>query len=174
MTHPPTDDCSYDEVIVEADDGPLRAGMRVLVPCSCGETPYDEVARLIRDAANLQDAILALSPYRELFHWAPRARRKQIIRYGLRPRMRTTATTGLDGWRAPWTCFADSPSWAWALSGDQPNAPAGDYDLWVTSLDRLVDPIVCESADRPSGMHEVRTRERVFKRDLWLAGTRTK
>lgn len=107
-----------------------------------------------------------------LFHWAPAERRKQIIRRGLRPSSRPT--TNLE-WRAPYVCFADSPSWAWGLSGAMNWAPAGEWDLWQTSLDVLPVPVtVVPNPDRWSGAHEVRTPDRVPKSLLWLAGHRTK
>lgn len=108
-----------------------------------------------------------------LFHWSPRDRRKQILRYGLRPKMRAVTHQGDAHWRAMWICLADTPRWAWSLSGAQRSAPAGEWDLWSTSMDRLTDPRVLP-ADWANGIHEVRTAHRIFKRDLWLVATRTK
>jgi hypothetical protein len=112
-------------------------------------------------------------PDRLVFHWSPVVRRRQIIRYGLRPRMRATITA-LE-WRAPYVCFADSPSWAWALSAGMPWAPAGEWDLWQTWLSDLGPDIeVIPDPSRQSGMYEIRTGARVFKRHLWHVGTRIK
>lgn len=51
---------------------------------------------------------------------------------------------------------------------------SGTWDLWQTSLDRLVEPLVLATPNRPSGLYEVRTEHRVYKRDLWLVGSREK
>lgn len=170
--------CEFAEVVVgtcsdlEHDD-PLQPGMRVLVPCSCGESPQDYLEWQASHVEQMNEAVRQMEPFRFLFHWAPAARRGQIIRYGLRPTMRPT-TNVTEGYKAPYVCLADSPSWAWALSGDQRHAPSGDWDLWQTSLDRLTEPIVLAATDRPSAIHEVRTEHRIFKRDLWLVGSRTR
>lgn len=181
MSHPPTEDCTFPEVIITEDDedGNLKAGMEVLLPCSCGETPYDHMGVLELEHKRAGEALLQAGPVQVLFHWAPATRRKQIIRYGLRPHMRVTTSSRDDGlggndWRASCVCFADSPSWAWALSGEQPNAPSGEWDLWQTWLGALEDPTVMASEDRLSGIHEVRITHRLFKRDLWWVGSRIK
>lgn len=107
-----------------------------------------------------------------LFHWAPTARRSGINRHGLRPLMRATVSTG---WRAPYVCFADTPRWAWALSGGMRWTPTGDWDLWQTWLSDLGElPTIVPTDERQSGIYEVRTPHRVFKRHLWHVGTRTK
>lgn len=166
-------ECGHPEVVIEEADegGALRAGMRVLAPCPvCGETPLDTLAFEQLRNQELQASLLAYEPYRWLYHWAPAARRKQILRYGLRPGMRPTTSSEMG---APCVCFADSPSWAWALTLDG-RGHTGTWDLWQTSLDRLVDPLVLSTPDRPSGLYEIRTEHRVYKRDLWYAGSREK
>lgn len=170
-------ECGHPEVLIEevdeSPDGVLRAGMRVLIPCPvCGETPLDSLATEQARNAELQAALLAHRPNMPLYHWSPRVRRKQIERYGLRPGMRATTTTGNLG--AMCVCFADSPSWAWALSGGMDWTPVGEWDLWQTWLEALDDPVVLSTPDRPSGLYEVRTESRVYKRNLWWAGERTK
>ena len=107
-------------------------------------------------------------PITLLFHWSPTTRRKGIIRYGLRPGMRPSAST--PGWKPPYVCFADSPSWAWALSGDM-HSEIESWDLWQTWTNLL------NGYEKLPGWgnhktHEVRTYERVYKRDLWYVGTR--
>ncbi len=104
-----------------------------------------------------------------LFHWSPTARRKQIIRYGLRPNMRPVVST--PGWKPPYVCFAESPSWAWALSGYF-HPEIREWDLWQTSMSRLGRYEVVETYDQHR-WHEVRSFERVFKRDLWYVATRS-
>lgn len=147
--------------------------MRVLVPCpDCGETPLDHLGWLEAHAQEATDALAAAEPRRALYHWAPSARRKQITRYGLRPRMRSTTATGVM--RAPCVCFADSPSWAWALSGGMRWTPGGAWDLWQTTMDLLTEPVVLPGRDRASGIYEVRTEHRVYKRDLWYVASRAK
>jgi len=74
----------------------------------------------------------------------------------------------------PAICFADSPSWAWALSGGMRWTPPGEWDFWQTWLDRLADLEVLPDDVRPSGIYEVRTANRVMKRDLWYVGSRAK
>lgn len=168
--------CGHPEVIIGKDDedGILKEGMCVLIPCPvCGETPLDSLELMTRHADELQESLLAQEPNRPLYHWSPRSRRKQIERYGFRPHMRPTTTTE-DDRRVPYVCFADSPSWAWALSGGLRWTPAGEWDLWQTWLEALDSPTVLSSPDRPSGIYEVRVEHRVYKRDIWWVGSRVK
>lgn len=168
--------CQFPEVeIEEADeDENLKSGMKVLIPCPvCGDTPFDHIEFMENRQNELQAALLAVDPVRPLYHWAPVARRKQIIRYGLLPGKRPTTTEGTDR-KIPYVCLADSPSWAWALSGDMRNTPSGLWDLWMTWQDKLTEPVVHATPDRPSGLYEVRTEHRIFKRDLWWVGSRVK
>lgn len=173
-------DCEFLEVQVGRDDASdlIPAATKVLLPCAvCGTRPLDVLAFYdSKLAANEQAFARHLAEkFLPLFHWSPRSRRAQILRYGLRPRMRPTTHAG-DGsqtWRAGYVCFADTPSWAWDLSGGQRSAPAGEWDLWSTNISRLPHPFVLP-ADWANGIHEVRTDQRVFKRDLWHVATRTK
>ena len=170
-------DCTFPEVEILADDEDdnLKAGMKVLTPCSCGETPLDQMDLLNGYLEEFTRTLAQAKPITPLYHWSPASRRKQIIRYGLRPFMRLTTSVG-DGekWRAPVICFADSPSWAWALSGELRWTPSGEWDLWQTDIGRLTDPITLPGEDRLSGVYEVRTEHRVYKRDLWWVGSRIK
>jgi len=168
--------CEFPQVLIgkedEDENGLLVAGMQVLTPCpECGETPLDHLEFMDGRDAELTASLLAVEPDRGLYHWAPAARRGQINRYGLRPSMR--GTTSVD-WKAPYVCFADSPAWAWALSGGMPWTPKGEWDLWQTWQTKLVEPQVLPTPDRPSGIYEIRTESRVYKRNLWLVGSRTK
>lgn len=167
-------DCVFPEAEITEDDvdGVLESGMRVLLPCSiCGEAPLDHLGVIEDEWERIGKTIVMLNSHIPLFHWAPTTRRKQIIRYGLRPRMRAT-TSGYHG--SPVICLADSPSWAWALSGGMRYTPSGSWDLWQTSMDRLEDPKVLATTDRRSGIYEVRTLSRVFKSDVWYVATREK
>lgn len=164
-------DCRFDEVIVEGDDGPLKDGMKVLIPCDCGESPLDHIELMETYFAEMQIAVKNLEPNRALYHWAPARRFNQIKRYGLRPWMRNVTETT----RAPYVCFADDPQWAWRLSGGQPRFDKGtEWDLWMTWLDRLEAATILPSVDRPSGIYEVRNEARVYKRDLVYVASRFK
>lgn len=105
-----------------------------------------------------------------LYHWSPTARRGQINRRGLVPGSRS-----VDGaWKPPFVCFADSPSLAWALSGANHghHGPA-IWDLWMTwlSIPSGVEGLPFDHD--PSQIKEYRVYERIYKRDLWMVGTRT-
>lgn len=176
------DPCVFDEVEIQPgdfEDGDvLQSGMKVLVPCKgCGTTPLIELEWYAETLESTQSALdkLLVDKDMPLFHWAPVARRKQIIRYGLRPRMRPATHLGdlADGWRAPYICFGDDPAWAWALSGGQRGATPGQWDLWQTYASRLTDPHVLPGYVE-NGIHEVRTEHRVYKRHLKLVAHRTK
>jgi hypothetical protein len=168
--------CEYPEVLIEEPDeaGILKMGMKVLAPCrTCGGTPLEHVEFLEARDAELSNALLAIEPHRALYHWSPRARRKQIERYGLRPYMRPSTTTTGDR-RIPYVCLGDTPSWAWALSGGMPWSPGGEWDLWMVWLNQIISPLVLATPDRPSGLYEVRTEHRIYKRHLWYVGSRSK
>lgn len=105
-----------------------------------------------------------------LYHWSPIERRAAIVRHGLRPSMKSTAST----WRAAYVCFADTPSWAWALSAGAYGGPGSEWDLWQTWLHDLTEPRAIRCTERPSGIYEVRTKNRVPKSLLWHVGTRTR
>lgn len=168
-----THDCNFPEVEILQDDEDdnLKAGMRVLIPCTCGETPLDHMGILDMYFKEATDALAAAEPRRALYHWSPAGRRRQITRYGLRPHMRAVTTS--EAFKAPYVCFADSPSWAWALSGEMPYAPRGEWDLWQTSMDLLTEPVVLPGPGRASGIYEVRTEHRLYKRHLWYVASRT-
>lgn len=167
-------DCTFPEVEILEDGNDLRAGMRVLTPCpACGETPLDHLQWMAQHQDDWTRTIATARPTTPLYHWAPTARRKQITRFGLRPFMRATTSAG-EGFRHRVVCFADSPGWAWALSGGMRWTPTGEWDLWQTELSLLTEAIILPSPDRASGIYEVRTEHRVYKRDLWLVGSRTK
>lgn len=106
-----------------------------------------------------------------LYHWSPTVRRKQINRYGLRVAQRPVQHT--PGWRAPYVCFAETPSWAWALSGqfaEREHRP-GSWDLWQVNVSGKRGEVL-ESGDDEHRWHEVRVHEQVRKRQMWLVATR--
>jgi hypothetical protein len=82
------------------------------------------------------------------------------------------AVAVVPGFRAPYICFADSPSWAWSLSGAKNWPLDAEWDLWMVYLDRLTDPVVHATPDRKSGLYEVRTEHRVYRKDIWYVGSR--
>jgi hypothetical protein len=152
--------CTYPqvEILTAEEDDELKVGMQVLIPCPvCGDTPLDHLEWSENRQQELQDALLAVQPYRPLYHWAPFARRKQIIRYGLRPMMRPTTNIAED-YKTPYVCFAVE----------------GQWDLWMTWLDEIPEPMVHATPDRPSGLYEVRTIHRIYKSKLWYVGSRFK
>lgn len=174
----PEHTCSWPEVVIGRNDeeGVLKRGMRVLVPCTCGRTPLDGFGSELARADEAEKALMRSITDRDvpLFHWSPTARRKQILRYGLRPAMRVTTHPDPEVRRWPNICFADTPAWAWALSGAQRSAPSGSWDLWQTWANRLTEPMASVDSSDYGGIHEVRTEHRVYKRDLWFVGTRIK
>lgn len=76
----------------------------------------------------------------------------------------------------PTICFALTPSWAWELSGNMNWAPSGDWDLWQARWGSLQDPDILPAwgDSQLHGIYEVRSTHRIYKRDLWLVGSRTK
>lgn len=168
-------DCIFPEVVVGVDDPPLKPGMKVLTPCpECGDEPYDHLEWTRAEQERLQQALVKDDPEMSLYHWAPHPRRKQIKRYGLRPGMKLTTSSGvgMESFVAP-VCFAVTPSWAWALTL-KGRGYGGLWDLWETRLDWLKDPIILpdEDPDHNLKVYEVRTEHRVYKRHLWLVGSR--
>jgi hypothetical protein len=105
-----------------------------------------------------------------LFHWSPAERRGQINRYGLRPSMRPTISTAGRHW--PYVCLAETPSWAWALSGmrSEREREPGAWDLWQVQVNGLKGE--CLDTYDEHRWHEVRVHERIYKRRLWHVATR--
>lgn len=103
-----------------------------------------------------------------LYHWSPSCRRKSIKRHGLK--VGSQHAIHSKGWRATYLCFSDSPSYAWALSGNTSRAPE-EWDLWMTWSNRLSD--LSYRFDHVGQMPaEYRTKVNVGKKDLWLVGSR--
>jgi hypothetical protein len=171
------DGCEFPEwELGEGDEfGELVAGDKVLASCSgCGVTALEAFTDAERQELEVEKAFALHIQYAHLllFHWTPTRHRRQIIRHGLVPGRRAV-THPAPGWRSPYVCFADTPSYAWSLSAGQRTAPPGEWDLWQTWADRLEEPYV-SPADWANGIHEVRTGHRVPKRHLWHVGTRTR
>lgn len=103
-----------------------------------------------------------------LYHWSPTSRRRGIEHDGLKPSSRS-----VDGqWRPPYICYSDSPSMAWALSGQiHPEVPS--WDLWMTWSDTPRGYEMLPLDGDPLGrIKEYRIYERIYKRDLWYVGSR--
>lgn len=100
-----------------------------------------------------------------LYHWAPKSRRKQITRYGLRPHSLSSDLL----WKPPYMCFADSPKLAWNLIG-RFRPLIREWDLWWTSSDAVGGYEIIPDDD--GGVREYRVYGRVFKRYLWMVGSR--
>jgi hypothetical protein len=106
-----------------------------------------------------------------LFHWSPAPRRGQIVRYGLRIAQRPVTHT--PSFRAPYVCLAESPSWAWALSGlaaERDHKP-GLWDLWQVNVNGKRGEVV-DAGDDQHRWHEVRVHERIRKAQMWHVATR--
>lgn len=177
MSKPLQHECRFDEVLIERADesNVLKAGMLVLVPCACGETPLDNLNLMDSHLKESQRAVRQLEPHRALYHWAPSSRFKQIKRYGMRPHMQPVTTS--EGFRASYTCWADDPAWAWRLSGGQPRFDkGGEWELFMTWLDRInpEDATILSCDWRPSGIYEVRVSARIYKRDVLYVASREK
>lgn len=101
-----------------------------------------------------------------MFHWSPTTRRKQIIRYGLRP-----GSLSVDKeWKPPYICLAPSPSLGFALCIEyHPEIP--EWDLWQVWADNLRGRELLFD-DRDRTVKEYRVYERIYKRDIWYVGSR--
>lgn len=100
-----------------------------------------------------------------LYHWAPTTRRKQITRYGLRP----GSLSSDQLWKPPYVCLAEGPLLAWQLIGRY-RPLIHEWDLWWTTSDAAAPMEMIPSDDGQP--REYRVYHRIYKRDLWLVGTR--
>lgn len=106
----------------------------------------------------------------ELYHWSPTYNRGGISRRGLVPGRKS-----VDGfWRPPYTCLAETPLWAWKLSGHF-HKDIKAWDLWQISLSdghdiRFRD----DDDDKPEGLlhYEWRVYDRIYKRGIQFIGMR--
>lgn len=172
-------DCQFPIIEIgdeyEDPSGLLTPGMEVMGPCdNCGLSVNEYMSWLDKELQDHAKGIDLLQSHKNvpLFHWSPSKNRKQIVRFGLLPGRRPTTHSELK-WRAPYICFADDPGWAWMLSGGMASSPYGEWDLWQTWYNELVEPEALMS-DEGNGVHEYRTRHRVFKRSVKYLGSRNK
>jgi len=101
-----------------------------------------------------------------LYHWAPLSRCASIKRRGLRVGRRSR-----DGvWKAPYICFSDSPSLAWALSAQMQTHHKrwGLFMVWSTACGKLK-----RRTDMPGRPTEFRARADIAARHLWFVGSRS-
>jgi len=120
-----------------------------------------------------------------MYHWSPEVARAGITRRGLKP---TTPTgprfsaavipgTANGRWIEPdehsvrMVCLGTSPSHAWSLSGAIMAATGETWDLWQVALDDgdEVHPLPFFG----HRLDEVRVANRIPKKRVWLAGSRT-
>lgn len=102
-----------------------------------------------------------------LYHWAPVARRRSILRHGLVPGKRS-----VDGsWRPPYLCFAKFPTVAWALSATHSRV-RGEWDLWCVWSDRVGLYITRNATRTQWHWTEYRSKRRIAKAHVWHVGTR--
>lgn len=73
-----------------------------------------------------------------LYHWAPRERRIEILRQGLRPYSNSVSLVeDKKSIAFPYICLSPEPSTAWHLSGDMDWAEdIEQWDLWEVRLSR--------------------------------------
>lgn len=100
-----------------------------------------------------------------LYHWAPTERRKQIIRFGLRP----GSVSSCRQWKPPYICLANSPHLAWDLIGRY-RPTIREWDLWWTTSDAAAPMEMLPFDDGTP--KEYRVYHRIFKRDIWFVGSR--
>lgn len=67
-----------------------------------------------------------------LFHWAPKSRRRSILKHGLKIGMKQACHS--KGWRANYLCFSDWPVYAWTYSAGT-TWVRQEWDLWVVRSD---------------------------------------
>lgn len=100
-----------------------------------------------------------------LYHWAPKDRRKNIIRWGLRP----GSLSSCREWKPPYVCLANSPVLAWDLIGRY-RPLIKEWDLWWTTG---ADLFPYETIPNDDGsIREYRVYHRVYKSKLIYIGTR--
>lgn len=104
-----------------------------------------------------------------LYHWAPLHRRADIEKHGLVIGSKTVIHT--PGWTPTYLCFSDSPSLAWALSG-QTSAVAGWWDLWMVWSNELPGGVLWREDYQGKTPAEFRTKQSVPKGKLWYVATR--
>lgn len=103
-----------------------------------------------------------------LYHWSPTTRRDSIEANGFRPGSRSTD----DLWNPPYTCWADSPSLAWGLSGAmERGAEHPSWDLWMIHAEDL-DDYEELPFDEGGGIKEYRVYEPIA--DPWYVATRVR
>jgi hypothetical protein len=102
------------------------------------------------------------------YHWSPTERRNRINHRGMLPGQWSRDRL----WKSPYICLAESPSLAWGLSGAvDREKQVKSWDLWEAWL-QGGDYEILESVGQTI-IKEIRVYKRIYKRHLWLVGTRT-
>lgn len=104
-----------------------------------------------------------------LYHWAPRSRRKSILKRGLLVGQRGPQKRSY--WRPPYLCFSAFPNFAWGLSAT--HGPRGKWwDLWCVWSDRVEKVAHARREGWAPHPKEYRVTHSVPPRRCWLVGTR--
>jgi hypothetical protein len=104
-----------------------------------------------------------------LYHWSPASRRVEIMRQGLRPFSKATASSELL-W--PYICLSPTPAAAWGLSGDMEwLSEIEEWDLWMVRLESTDEVHV--KANFGPVIKEVRVRNALPADRLWYVATRS-
>lgn len=106
------------------------------------------------------------------YHWSPTLVRKRIQKSGLMPN--SLSRDGL--WRPPYVCLSDDIQLAWNLSGrfHEKEEDLGPWDLWEVWLGDNKGYEITPIDGEPYRIKEVRVYERIYKRNVWLVGSRSK
>jgi len=106
-----------------------------------------------------------------LYHWAPRSRRKSILKHGLRIRSAPAHGRKYCSWRTPWICTSPWPNHAWSLSATH-GRPGKWWDLWSFWSDR-VDKVAHARKEGWFGHpKEYRVMHNIRARNIWHVGER--
>lgn len=103
-----------------------------------------------------------------LYHWSPRDRREAIRKEGLVIGKEHVAHTA--GWIADYLCFSNSPSHAWAHSGEFCARP-GPWDLWML-WSSVAGPLYRRTDHQGLNPAEFRVFHDVAAKNLWWVGER--
>lgn len=105
-----------------------------------------------------------------LYTWSPSDRRRSILAEGLRPYSAPVTHGGEE--RAPYLCFATTPSAGWGLSGDMSwTSEIEEWDLWQVRLQDGDE--VHYRADFGPVLKEIRVYNAIPADRLWLVGARS-
>lgn len=104
------------------------------------------------------------------YHWAPTLVRKRIKKQGLVPG--SLARTG--DWKPPYICLGPDAQTSWVLSGKyhEKEEDLGPWDLWEVNVNEQAG---YEELYFDNGrVKEIRVYDRIYKRNVWLVGQRSR